>query len=141
MPDQVSTRCERRVHVLIVDDSPKVRQELSLLLELTGEVKVTGEASNGVQAIHQCEALRPEVVVMDLEMPVMDGYTATRQIKAGFPGCRVIGLTIYGGEAERQQALSAGMVEILIKGAPLEILLQAIRAGRADEGISKGEAI
>ncbi len=75
---------------------------------------------------------------MDLEMPVMDGYAAARRIRAALPECRVIALTIYGGESERQQAFEAWVSELIVKGAPLETLLRAIRAACADEGISEG---
>jgi CheY-like chemotaxis protein len=64
---------------------------------------------------------------MDLEMPVMDGYEAARRIKLLQPSCRVIALSIHAGAAERQQALQAGMTDLIAKGAPLEMLLRAIR--------------
>ncbi len=127
MSDQVSAFHYRDLlRVLIVDDVPEVRHDLSVLLQLTDEVQVVGEASNGAEAIDQAEALRPDVVIMDLEMPVMDGYAATRRVKAVSPGCRVIALTIHDGRAERQQALQAGMADVVVKGAPLEALLRAI---------------
>jgi CheY-like chemotaxis protein len=70
---------------------------------------------------------------MDLEMPIMDGYEAARQIKALQPSCCVIALTVHAGETERQQALQAGMENVIAKGAPLEFLLQVISAAGADE--------
>ncbi len=127
MPDQALCTSQS-TRVLIVDDIPEVRRELTVLLDLTGEVQVVGEASNGVEAICQVQALRPDVIVMDLEMPVMDGYTATRRIKEAFAGCRVIALTIHGEEAEKQQALEAGVADVVVKGAPLKVLLRAISA-------------
>ncbi len=140
MPDQDSPSHNRHLpRVLIVDDVPEVRQDLHLLLQLTGEVQVVGEASNGVEAINQVEALRPDVVVMDLEMPVMDGYAAARRIKAVFPVCRVIALTIHDSEAERQQARQAGMTDVVVKGALLEVLLRAICATAAEEGAPRGD--
>jgi CheY-like chemotaxis protein len=72
------------------------------------------------------ETLRPDVVVMDLEMPVMDGYEATRQIKTRSPGCRVIALTIHGDETARQQASQAGVDDFIEKGAPIERLVQTV---------------
>jgi DNA-binding NarL/FixJ family response regulator len=127
------------VRVLIVDDVLQVRQELRGLLSLAGELEVVGEAANGLEAISQAEALRPDVVVMDLEMPVLDGYEATRRIKAVCPACRVVALTIHAGEAERQKALQAGMADVVVKGAPLEVLLRAIGAAAVDGGPPIGD--
>jgi DNA-binding NarL/FixJ family response regulator len=121
------------IRVLIVDDMERVRQDLRTFLTLTGHVQIVGEASNGLDAIRCIESLCPQVVLMDLEMPVMDGYEAARQIKNIQPSCRVIALTIHAGEAERQQALQAGMADLVAKGAPLEVLLQAIWAADTDE--------
>jgi DNA-binding NarL/FixJ family response regulator len=121
------------IRVLIVDDIERVRQDLCTFLTLTGDIEIVGEASNGLEAIRLTEALCPQVVLMDLEMPVMDGYEAARQIKAVQPSCRVIALTIHADEVERQQALRAGMADVVLKGAPLEVLLQAIWAAGADE--------
>ena len=112
--------------VLIVDDNANVRRELRTVLALAREVEVVGEAEDGREAIRQAEALRPDVVVMDLEMPVMDGYEATRHIKTHSPGCRVIALTIHGDKATRQQANQAGVDAYIVKGAPMDSLIQAI---------------
>jgi DNA-binding NarL/FixJ family response regulator len=116
------------IRILIVDDMERVRKDLCTFLTLGGDIEVVGEASNGLEAIRLVEALCPQVVLMDLEMPVMNGYEAARQIKIKYPCCRVIILTIHAGEAERQQALKAGADTFVAKGAPLEVLLQAIRA-------------
>ena len=80
-----------------------------------------------LDAISQAEALRPDVVVVDLEMPVMDGYEAARQIKTHCPACRVVALTVHAGEAERQRTFLAGVDAFVVKGASLETLVQAIR--------------
>jgi DNA-binding NarL/FixJ family response regulator len=116
------------IRVLIVDDSEQVRRDLRLFLTLTGGLEIVGEAKNGLEAVQLAERLRPQVVLMDLQMPILDGYEATRQIKALQPACRVIALTIHVGEVERQQALQAGMEVVVVKGAPLDLLLQAIGA-------------
>jgi len=112
--------------VLVVDDHEKVRQELRTVLALVGDVEVVGEAQDGGEAIRQVEALRPDVVVIDLNMPVMDGYQATRQIKARYPACRVIALTIHGDEAARDQASQAGVDEFILKGTPIDSLVRAL---------------
>lgn len=136
MPQQASpSQKHSPLRVLIVDDVAEVRLELSVLLELTDEIRVVGEASNGVQAVRECEILRPDVVIMDLEMPVMDGFEAARRIRAAFSECRIIALTIHAGAAERQQALQAGMAGVVVKGAPLAALLQAIGAGTTQKEV------
>ncbi len=127
MPDElIPSTPHLLLRVLIVDDVPEVRQDLHLLLQLTGAVQVIGEASNGAEAITQAEALRPDAVLMDLEMPVMDGFQAAREIKQRWPGCSVIALTIHDGETERQRAVYAGIDAFVVKGTPVQVLLQAL---------------
>ena len=121
------------IRVLIVDDMAQVRHDLRTVLPLAGEVaglqiKVVGEAGDGQEAIQRATALEPDVVLMDLEMPVMDGYEATRQIKGRWPSCRVVALTVHGYEAAQQKAMQAGADMFLVKGAALESLVQAISA-------------
>lgn len=120
------------LRVLIVDDVERVRQDLTTFLTLAGNIEIIGEARNGLEAIQLVKDLCPQVILMDLEMPVMDGFEAARQIKVLQPSCRLIALTIHAGEAERQQALRAGMADVIAKGAPLEVLLQSIWAGVTD---------
>jgi len=115
------------IRVLIVDDVERVRQDLSTFLSLAGDIEIVGEASNGLEAVRLVQTLHPQVILMDLEMPIMDGYEAARQIKALQISCRVIALSIHAGAAERQQALQAGMTDLIAKGAPLQLLLRAIR--------------
>jgi len=114
------------IRLLIVDDVTRVRQDLSSLLSLYCEVEIVGEAANGLEAIQQAEALQPHVILMDLEMPVLDGYQATQQIKAQHPSCKVIALTVHGYEEARQRADRAGVDAFIVKGAPLESLVEAI---------------
>ena len=113
--------------VLIVDDVQQVRQDLRLLLELSGEVVVVGEAANGREAITQAEALRPQVILMDLEMPEMDGFEAARRITACFPGCQVIALSVHSYPQARQLAINSGMEGFIEKGAPLAEIVDMIR--------------
>ncbi len=126
MTAQVNPDCHRRLNVLIVDNVREVREELALLLQLSGNLDVIGEAGNGLDAIRQAEALHPDVVIMDLEMPIMDGYTATRRIKASYPTCRVIALTIHGDAETQRRAEQAGVDGFVVKGAALETLLQQV---------------
>ena len=113
--------------VLIADDIARVRHELHTLLDLSGCVRVIGEAADGEEAIRLSAQLRPDVVLMDLEMPVLDGYTAAPQIKAVLPRCRVIALSIHEDAATRLKARQAGMDTFIPKGADFRELLEAIQ--------------
>jgi DNA-binding NarL/FixJ family response regulator len=112
--------------LLIVDDSPQVRQELRTLLPLTGDIDIVGEAADGLEAIRLAQVLQPDVVLLDLQMPVLDGYQAARQIKALCPSCRVVALTVYGDPASRERAAEAGVDVFLVKGVSMDNLVQAI---------------
>ncbi len=113
--------------VLIVDDIPQVRHELHTLLHLSGCVQVIGEAADGVEAIRLARQLEPDVVLLDLEMPVLDGYGAALQIKAQLPLCRIIALSIHEDLASRQKAQQAGVDVFIPKGTGSRELLDAIR--------------
>jgi DNA-binding NarL/FixJ family response regulator len=117
--------------VLIVDDVADVRRELSLLLSLSGEVTILGEAADGLDALRQAEALHPEVVLMDLEMPLLDGFQAARRIKDRMPSCRVIALSIHDSEESRERCTQAGIDDFIPKGACVDALLQAITRRRS----------
>lgn len=127
------------VRVLIVDDVSQVRQDLRTVLALAGHgdmghpIEIVGEAADGLGAIRQVDALIPDVVVMDLEMPVLDGYKAASQIKKHHPACRVIALTVHDYEAARQRASQAGMDGFIVKGAPLEVLVEMITSSDRKE--------
>jgi DNA-binding NarL/FixJ family response regulator len=114
------------VKVLLVDDADEVRRDLRTLLLLSADLDIVGEAANGLEAIRLTESLRPDVVLMDLEMPVMDGYESTRQIKTRCPSSRVVALTVHDYEAARVKAQGSGVDEFLVKGAPVEHILQTI---------------
>ncbi len=121
----------KTIRVLLVDDLPQVRQGLASLLQLAARkaqqlIEVVGEAQNGVEAVRQAQALRPDVILMDLEMPVMDGYEATRRIKAGQPATRVIILSIHADAQAVQRARGVAADDFLVKGASYQILLNAI---------------
>ena len=112
--------------VLIVDDASQVRRELRTLLPLLDAIDVVGEAENGQDAIESAAALQPDVVLIDVEMPVMDGLAATPIIKQRCPASRVIVLTIHGDEATHTRARSAGADDFVDKGAPISFLIQAM---------------
>ena len=122
------------VSVLIVDDVSAVRQDLRTALTLSGGIEVVGEAANGDDAIRQVAALHPQVALMDLEMPVMDGYEATRQIKLQSPACRVIALTVHGYAEARQKAMQSGVDSFFVKGMPIETLVKRIM-GQRENGL------
>jgi DNA-binding NarL/FixJ family response regulator len=116
----------RLVRVLIVDDMPQVLHDLRQLLELSGAVEVVGEAQDGQEAIRLAAELAPEVIVMDLEMPGMDGYEATRRIKQRQPSPRVVILSVHAGPVEMERARVAGADGFVMKGANYEVLINAI---------------
>ena len=111
--------------VLIVDDIEQVQHDLRTALSISGELEIIGEAANGLEAIRLTESLRPEVVLMDLEMPVMDGYEATRLIKLNFP-CKVVALTVHDYETARRKAEQSGVDAFLVKGVPVTTIIQTI---------------
>ena len=115
------------ISVLIVDDMARVRQGLQTILQLSAGFEVVGEASDGLEAIQAAEKLRPDVVLMDLEMPVLGGLEATRRIKEQHPEIGVVILTIHGSDKVREQAMSAGSDAFIEKEAPTERLVAAIR--------------
>ena len=110
--------------VLIVDDRTQTREGLKALLATAPAVQVVGEAADGKEAIDLLEEYRPDVVLMDASMPVMDGLEATRLVKAQWPEVRVVVLTIH--PALRAEALAAGADVFLVKGCPAGELLAAI---------------
>jgi two-component system, NarL family, response regulator LiaR len=112
--------------VLIVDDMPQVREDLGLLLQLTNQMEVVGEAANGLEAVQQAEVLHPDVVVIDLVMPEMDGCQATRLIKERGLAGKVIMLSIHADSDFIENSLKAGADAYIQKGAELSILIRAI---------------
>ena len=124
----------KSIRVLIVDDVPQVRQGLAIVLTLAAKstrpkIEVVGEARDGSEAIEQARALRPDVIVMDLEMPALNGYEATRRIKAEHPTQRVIILSVHAGPQEQQRAQEAGADGYVTKDAGYEVLVNAILGG------------
>jgi DNA-binding NarL/FixJ family response regulator len=121
----------KTTRLLIVDDVPQVRRELRTLLPLLDAIEIVGEAENGQSAIELAATLQPDVVLMDVEMPLLDGLAATRLIKQQCPQCRVIILSIHDDEAVRAKARLAGADDFVDKGAPLTTLLKAIQLNSA----------
>lgn len=117
------------VRLLLVDDVPQVREDLRTLLVLNGGIDVVGEAANGQEAVELAARLEPDVVLMDLELPVLNGCEATRRIKSRRPACRVVALTIHGDDETEQASHRAGADAFLVKGVPLSVLVRAITEG------------
>ncbi len=116
------------MRIIIADDRRQVRRELRAILPLAGDVEVVGEAADGLEAVRLVAALRPAAVLLDLEMPVMDGYRAAAAIKTECPACRVVALTIHGDEVARRRAAEAGVDAFVVKGAPIAALIEALGA-------------
>lgn len=121
------------ISVLIVDDHPLVRAGLSAFIGASGDLSVVAEASGGAQAVLLAAAHHPDVVLMDLSMPLMDGVEATRRLLAARPGTAVVILTSFNDRANVENALRAGAIGYQLKdGEPAE-LLAAIRAAARGE--------
>jgi len=114
--------------ILIVDDHPVVRDGLKGMLASQAEFEVVGEAADGVQAVVLVQQLAPQVVLMDLRMPVMDGVEAITQIRAGHTPAYILVLTTYDTDADILRAIEAGATGYILKDAPREELYRAIRA-------------
>ncbi|HEV8696634.1 MAG TPA: response regulator transcription factor [Candidatus Limnocylindrales bacterium] len=127
MPDKAPIR------VLLVDDHAMVRRGLRDFLELHDDIEIVGEAVDGADAIEQARTLQPDIVVMDLMMPGIDGIEATARIRADHPAVEVIALTSFVEEARVVAALEAGASGFLLKGAEADELAAAIRAAAAGE--------
>jgi NarL family two-component system response regulator LiaR len=115
------------IRVLIADDHSLVRSGLGAFLQVFKDLQLIGEARNGQQAVELCESLQPDVVLMDLVMPVMDGIQAIGQIKAKNPKIQILALTSFQDEKHVQAALHAGAVGYLMKDMSAEDLAKAIR--------------
>src|SRR5512136_1418029 len=121
------------IRILLADDQALFREGLHTLLSVQPGLEVVGEAANGEEAVRLAAALHPDVVLMDLQMPVLDGVAATRQLHAALPGCRVIVLTTFDDDDYIFEGLRAGAVGYLLKDTPSARLADAIRAAARGE--------
>ena len=122
-----------RIRILLVDDQPLFREGLRTLLSVQTDFEIVGEASNGEEAIRMVQIHHPSIVLMDLQMPLLDGVKATRRLKAEQPDCRVIVLTTFDDDDNVFEGLRAGAVGYLLKDAPSEKLAEAIRLAARGE--------
>ena len=118
---------DRLIRIGIVDDNELVRRTLHSILDCSPNLKVVAEAENGSAAISLVELMRPDVVLMDISMPVLDGIEATRTITAKFPDTKVVVLSIHTDQAYSDTALQAGACRFLTKDCGREKLLNAIK--------------
>ena len=116
------------IRVLVVDDHDFVRSTMCELIDATDDMHVVGEAANGAAALPAARATQPEVVLMDLSMPVMNGIDATRQVVTALPNVRVIVLTTSTKGQDVHDAAAAGAVGFIGKGADPDAVLDAVRA-------------
>jgi len=134
------TTSSSSIRVLIVDDHTMVRRGLATFLTVFDDLELAGEAANGQAAVQMCAQLKPDVVLMDMVMPDMDGATATRLIRKQSPLVQVLALTSFKEEILVQSALQAGAIGYLLKDVSADELAQAIRAAHAGRATLSPEA-
>ena len=129
------------IRVLIVDDHSMVRTGLATFLEVSEGLELMGEAKNGTEAIKLCEQSQPDVILMDLVMPDMDGATTTGVIKSRWPEIQVIALTSFQEGEMVQDALKAGAISYLLKNVAMDELVRAIQDAHAGRATMAQEAV
>jgi DNA-binding NarL/FixJ family response regulator len=128
-------RMSRPIHVLLVDDLGESRKTLRRALGFDDGIEVVGEAESGLEAVRRAEALRPDVILMDVRMPGGDGIAATEEITRRFPEIHVIALTAHDDNESVREMLTAGAAGYLVKGASVDDLIAAIRRASAGEAL------
>jgi two-component system, NarL family, response regulator NreC len=123
----------KKIRVVLAEDHESVRQGLRLLLETKDDIEIVADAANGRVALDRVKALKPDVAVLDLAMPEMNGLAATKAIKQAVPQVNVVALTRHADDAYVQELLSAGASGYVLKQSPIDELLKAIRAVAAGD--------
>jgi len=124
----MSQQAKNTIRILTVDDHPLLREGIAAILGLQPDMQLVGEAEDGAQAIKIFRELRPDVTLMDLQMPILNGVETIARIRKDFPDARIIVLTTYAGDVQALRAMRAGAAGYLLKGALRRDLLDAIRA-------------
>jgi DNA-binding NarL/FixJ family response regulator len=133
--DQVPDAVSRRIRVLVADDHPVVRTGLAAVIAQEPDLELVAEAENGVRAVALFRDHQPDVVLMDLRMPAMDGVEAIRTITADYPAARILALTTYEGDGDIRRALEAGACGYLLKDMLLTEVITAVRAVHRGERV------
>ena len=123
----MSQQAKNIIRILTVDDHPLLREGIAAILGLQPDMQLVGEAEDGAQAIKIFRELKPDVTLMDLQMPVLNGVEAITRIRTDFPNARIIVLTTYAGDVQALRAMRAGAAGYLLKGALRRDLLDTIR--------------
>lgn len=129
------------IRVLTVDDHEIVRQGMAFLLLPFEDIDVVGSAGNGSEALAMCKEFRPDVVLMDMVMPEMDGPTVTQAIRKRFPNVQVLVLTSFHDETKVARAMQAGAIGYLLKGVSIDELADGIRSAYAGKPVMAPEAM
>jgi two-component system response regulator NreC len=124
----------KRIRILLADDHAVVRQGFKLILAAQPDMEIVGEAGNGREAVQLAEELRPDIVVMDVAMPELNGIEATRRLTASAPHARVVALSMHKDSVYVREILRAGARGYLLKDSPAPDLLAAVRAVASGEG-------
>lgn len=124
-----------RIRVLVVDDHPVVRTGLAAVIAQQADLELVAEAEDGARAVALCREHRPDVVLMDLRMPVMDGVAAISAIRSEFPAAGILALTTYEGDGDIRRALEAGARGYLLKDMLLTEVIPAVRAVHRGERV------
>ena len=126
-PELTESLPVKQITVLLAEDHASFRKSLKLLLESGGDIEVVGEAKNGLEAVRLTKSLHPEVIVVDIAMPLLNGLQATQQIMANFPATRVLILSAHPDPEYIKQAVMLGASGYLIKQSSAHVLAQAVR--------------
>jgi len=128
--ERAALKTDNKIRVLLVDDHQVLRESLAKLLQEQPQIQVVGGAGDGQAAVELVRQLKPDVVIMDLGLPQVSGFEATRQIVSENPGIRVIGLSAHENEEFAAEMRKAGAADYLTKGTAAELLVAAIQACR-----------